>query len=90
MGWEFNHTEYQKNFIGFVGDRIMGVNLYAILLEDTVWDWMKVNVVKDVMKLAAFFSEESNRGLMYAPKQDDTQVDVESPMLLLIPAGLVE
>ena len=27
---------------------------------------------------------------MYTPKQDDTQEDVETPMLLLIPVGLVE
>ena len=65
----------------------MDVNLYAILLKDTVWDWTKARVVKDVVKLAAFFGDESNRGLMYVPKPEDVQVDAESPMLLLIPRG---
>ena len=90
MGDPFNPKEYQGKFVGFVGDRITGVKPWVILVEDTVWDWTKARVVKDVVELAAFFGDESNRGLMYVPTSEDTQVDTEAPMLLLIPAGLVE
>ena len=68
----------------------MGVNPYAILLRDAVWNWMKAKVVKDIMRLATFFGNTTNRGLMHIPKGGDTLVDMETPMLLLVPAGLLE
>ena len=42
------------------------------------------------MRLTTFFDNMANRGSMYTPKGDDTQVDAETPMLHLIPVGLVE
>ena len=68
----------------------MGVNPYAILLKDAVWNWTKAKVVKDVMKLTTFFGDTTNMVSMYIPKGGDTQVDAETPMLRLIPMGLVE
>ena len=37
-GDPLNPVEYQTKITGFVGDRIMGVNLYTILLEDDFWN----------------------------------------------------
>ena len=68
----------------------MDVNPYAILLEDDFWNWTRSKVGKDVVKLTTFFNVTTTRGLMYISKADDTLEDVETPMLLLIPVGLVE
>ena len=46
--------------------------------------------MKDKAILATYFSQTTNSGLMYTPKQEDTQEDVEKPVLLMIPGGLVE
>ena len=89
-GDPFNPTEYQGKVIGFVGDRIHCVYPAAILVEDEVWKWTKEKVVKDAVRLASSYGEASNRVLMYTPKQDDVKVDVETTMVLMIPAGLVE
>ena len=51
-----------------MGDRIIGVNPYTILLKDAVWNWTKAKVVKDIMRLTTFFGNTTNRGLMYIPK----------------------
>ena len=85
-----NPVEYQGKLIGFVGDRINGANPTAIMLEDAVWNWMTANFVEDIVQLTSFFHEVSNRGLMYTPKHDVAKVDMKTPMVLMIPAGLVE
>ena len=90
MGDPFNPAEYQTEFIGFVCNRIMGGNPYAILLEDAFWNWTRAKVVKDIVKLTTFFDVTTNRGLICIPKPDDTPEDMEEPMLLMIPMGLVE
>ena len=46
--------------------------------------------MKDVVRLTTFFGETSNRGFMYTPKKDDAQEGVETPMVRMIPTGLVE
>ena len=46
--------------------------------------------MKDIVKLSTFFDVTTNRGLVYISKPDDTLDDVEIPMLLLVPAGLVQ
>ena len=70
-GDPFNPVEYQGQFIGFVGGRIMGVSPIAILLEVEAWNWTKAKVVKDIVRLTDFFSQATNKGLVYTPKQDD-------------------
>ena len=77
----FNPAEYQGKVIYFVGDRIHGVNPVVILVEDDVWKWTKAKVMKEVVRLATFYGDASNRGLMYTPKYDDVKVDVETPMV---------
>ena len=67
----------------------MGVNQYAIFIEDAFWDWTRAKVVKDVVKLTTFFNVTTNRGSMYVPKEGGTLKDTETPMLLLISTGLV-
>ena len=42
------------------------------------------------MKLATFFDVQTNRGKLYTKKQGDSEAEVDTPMLLFIPAGLVE
>ena len=69
----------KSKFIGFVGDRIMGVDPTAILNEDSFWNWKKGKVVKNIVKLTNFFDVMTNGGLMYIPKQDDTLEDVDTP-----------
>ena len=54
-GGPFNPAEYQGGFIEFVGNIIMGVNPYAILVEDSAWDWTRAKVVKDMVTLANFW-----------------------------------
>ena len=41
-------------------------------------------------KLAAFFKEPTNIGKIYQKVVGDTVLEVDTPMLLLIPTGLVE
>ena len=90
FGWDpFNPAEYQTEFIGFVCNRIIGGNPYAILLEDAFWNWTRAKVVKDIVKLTTFFNVTTNRGSIYIPKGGDIFEDTETPMLLLISAGLV-
>ena len=73
-----------------MGDKIHSVNPAVILVEDEVWNWSKARVMKDVVKLATLYGNENNRGLMYTPKQGDVIEEVDTAMVLIIPAGLVE
>ena len=90
VGDPFNYAEHQEDYIGFVGDRIRGENPHAVVISDNVWVWTAVKVAKEVHKLAAFFEEPTSIGKMYLKAVGDTVVEVDTPMLLLIPAGLVE
>ena len=69
---------------------LMGVNPCAILVEDIFWVWTKAKVLEDMVKLDTFFGDEDNREMIYVPTAEDTQVEVEAPNLLLIPAGLIK
>ena len=89
-GDPFSRVEYQKKFIGFVRDIILGVNPNAIVIKDELWTWSTVKVVNAIVKLTAYFDNPANKGLVYKPKQGDLTEDTETPVLLFIPAGLVE
>ena len=86
----FYPVEYQKKFISFVGDRIVGINPNAIVIEDELWDGSQATVANNVVKLTTYFDDPANKGIMYIQQQGDTTESVETPVLLLIPAGLVE
>ena len=75
--------EYQKKFIGFVGDIILGVNPNAISIKDELWAWLAAKVVKDIVKLTTYFDNPANKGTMYLPKQGDLTEDVEAPVSLI-------
>ena len=55
-----------------------------------LWAWSEANVVSDAVTLTTHFGDPANIGISYAQKQGETTEDVETPFLLLIPAGLVE
>ena len=61
----FSPIKYQGAFMGFLGDRITGVNPCAILFKDSSWVWTKENVVNDMVELATFFGDGNNRGMLY-------------------------
>ena len=68
----------------------MGVNPNPIIIKDELCVWSTAKVVKDTVKLTTYFDNPANKGTMYLPKQGDLTEDVDTPMLLLIPAGLTE
>ena len=89
-GDPFCPVEYQERIIGFVGDRIMGIDPNAIIIKDEIWVWSPATVADKVIKLTTHFDNLANKGIMYVQQQGDTTKSVETPVLLLIPAGLVE
>ena len=90
VGDPFNYVEHQEDYIGFVGDRIRWENPQAAVISDDTWVWIAVEVTQEVHKLAVFFEEPTNIGKNHMKAVGDTVVEVDTPMLLLIPAGLVE
>ena len=78
VGDPFNYVEHQEDYIGFMGDRIRGVNPSAAVIGDDIWTWMKANVVTQVHKLAAFSEEPTNIGKMYATAVGDDVSEVET------------
>ena len=68
----------------------MGVNPNAIVIKDELWECLTAKVAKDVVKLTTHFNNPTNKGTMYLPKQGDLTEDVKTPVLILIPVGLVE
>ena len=62
----------------------------AILVEDDTWNWMWGEIVQDVVKLAFFHSNSKNWNVNYTLVQEGQQIDVDTPMLLMIPTGFVE
>ena len=89
-GNDFVVAEYQNENIGFIGDRMIGVNPHAIVIEDKAWAWEKATVATEAHKLGTFFDNQANRGKLYTKKRGDAEEEVETPMLLHIPAGLVD
>jgi len=75
---------------GFVGDSIRGENPHAVVIHDDAWVWTAVDVVTTVHKIDAFFGDPTNISKIYAKANDDDVKKVDTPMLLLIPAELVE
>ena len=73
-----------------MGDRIRGVNPNAVVISDDVWAWTAAEVATQAHKLAAFSKEPTNIGKLYTKVATDDVLEVDTPMLLLIPAGLVE
>ena len=51
---------------------------------------MKGKVVMDINNLARFYSDNDKQRIKYTAVGDDTKVNMETPMLPMIPAGLVE
>ena len=84
-GDPFCPAEYQEKIIGFVGDRFVGINPNAIVIKDELWVWSD-----NIVKLATYFDNPSNKGIMYVQQQNDTTKSVDTPVLILIPTGLVE
>ena len=68
----------------------MGVNLNTIVIKDELWNWSTAKVVNNAVKLTTYFDNPANKGIVYLTKQGALTADVETPVLLLIPAGLVE
>ena len=68
----------------------MGINPNAIVIKDELWDLSPATVANDIVKLTTYFDDPANKGIMYIQQQGDTTESVETPVLLLIPAGLVE
>ena len=64
-GGAFNPVEYQKKFIGFLGDRILGINPNAIVIKDELWMWSTEKFVNKIVKLTTYFDNPANKGLMY-------------------------
>ena len=60
------------------------------MIHDNAWVWTAVDVATPVHKLDAFFRDPANIGKMYAKANGDDAEKVDTPMLLLIPARLVE
>ena len=40
--------------------------------------------------MANFYGDANNKGLIYTPKKGEVKADVNTVMVLIIPAGLVE
>ena len=76
VGDPFNYTEHHQDYIGFVGDKIRGENPHAVVIHDDAC-------------LGAFLGDRTNIGKMYVKASGDDVAKADTPMLLLIPAGLV-
>ena len=67
----------------------MGINPNAIVIKDELWVWSPATVADDVVKLTTYFDDPANKGIMYVQQQGNTTQSVKTPVLLLIPTGLV-
>ena len=92
-GEKFSPAKYQdqSQVIGLLGDRVQGVNTVAIFVENHAWKWTKDKIVLDIIvSLAAFYSDLNKRRVKYTPVQGDQKVELDTPMLSMIPTGLGE
>ena len=86
----FCPAEYQEKITGFVGYRIVGINPNAIIVKDELWVWLPATAADDIVNLTTYFDDPANKGIMYVQQQNDMTKRVDTPVLIFMPAGLVE
>ena len=82
-------ADYQEENIGFYGDSVNGAEPNGTIILDTMWMWKSVNIATDTIAMAGFYGDVGNNKKVYTPSTEDAKIKCETPVLLLMPYGLL-
>ena len=84
-------SQYQRQYIGFVGDRLPTHEPDPVLIQGTKgWDMFKKTVNGDARAMEQHYKESLVYGKLWTPPMDGIEVEKLVPCVLAIPPLLVK